>query len=130
MFMLMKAVSCRKPGYTRRMKPACGQGTRLMRLRSNQPMGRSVASRLTWVGLMRQSTGPAISVRLRGAAGSSSSAISAVAASAATQGWHTATMCTPGPMARRNSITCRVYSSSPKRPLPSGTSRALCQSVM
>ena len=57
---------------------------------------------------MRQSTGPAISVRLRGAAGLSSSAISAVAASAATQGWQTATMCAPGPMASRKAMICSV----------------------
>ena len=64
-------------------------------------MERSVASLFTMVGLIRQSTGPAISVRLRGVAGLSSSAISAVAASAATQGWQTATMWTPGPIASR-----------------------------
>jgi hypothetical protein len=57
---------------------------------------------------MRQSTGPAISVRLRGVAGLSSSAMSAVAASAATQGWQTATMCAPGPMASRNWMSCSV----------------------
>ena len=107
-FMLMKAASCRKPGYTRRIAPACGQGTWLMRLRRNQSMGRSVARRFTAVGLMRQSTGPAISVRLRGVAGLSSSAMSAVAASAATQGWHTATMWTPGPTASRKAMSCSV----------------------
>ncbi|MCY1384194.1 hypothetical protein D9M69_724180 [compost metagenome] len=71
-------------------------------------MGRSVASLFTAVGLMRQSTGPAISVRLRGVAGWSSSAMSAVAASAATQGWHTATMCVPGPTASTKRISCSV----------------------
>jgi hypothetical protein len=94
--MLMKALSCTKPGYTRRMKPACGSGTWLIRFFSNQSIGLLVASVFTLVGLTRQSTGPAISVRLRGCAGLSSSAISAVAASAATQGWHTATMWAPG----------------------------------
>ncbi|MNG40497.1 hypothetical protein D3C84_1290970 [compost metagenome] len=63
---------------------------------------------LTIVGLMRQSTGPAIRVRLTGVAGLSSSAIRAVAASAATQGWHTATRLTPGPTASRNWMIWRV----------------------
>lgn len=45
-----------------------------------------VASSLTSVGLTRVSIGPAISVNVRGCAGSPSSAISAVAASAATVG--------------------------------------------
>ena len=49
---------------------------------------------------MRQSIGPAISVRLRGVAGWSSSAMSATAASAATQGWQIAIRCAPGPIAR------------------------------
>ncbi len=95
----MKAESWMKPGYTRRMKPVCGSGTWLMRFFSNHSMGLLVARRFTSVGFTRQSTGPAISVRLRGCAGLSSSAITAVAASAATQGWHTATMWLPGPTA-------------------------------
>jgi hypothetical protein len=92
-------------------------------------MGLLTASALTAVGLTRQSMGPAISVRLAGVAGCASSAISAVAASAATQGWQMATRCEPGPIAARKSIRCSMYSSSPKRPAASGTSRALCQSV-
>jgi len=92
------ALSWTKPGYTRRPWPACGSGTWLIRFFSNHSMGLLVASTLTPVGLTRQSTGPAISVRLRGWAGSSSSAIRAVAASAATHGWHTAITCVPGPM--------------------------------
>jgi hypothetical protein len=92
-------------------------------------MGLDVASSFTAVGLMRQSIGPAISVRLAGVAGCSSSAISAVAASAATQGWQIAIRCAPGPSAARKSHQVLVYSVSPKRPAASGTSRALCQSV-
>jgi hypothetical protein len=67
-----------------------------------------VASLLTAVGLMRVSTGPAISVRLRGAAGCLSSAMMAAAASADTHGWQTASMCAPSPMAARKSIRVRV----------------------
>jgi hypothetical protein len=96
-FMLRKAVSCKKPGYTRRMKPAWGNGTWLTRFLSNHSMGLLLASSLTAVGLTRQSTGPAISVRLWGWAGWSSSAMMAVAAKAATQGWHTATQCVRAP---------------------------------
>ena len=40
-----------------------------MRFFSNQPIGLLVASLLTAVGPMRQSIGPAISVRLAGCAG-------------------------------------------------------------
>ena len=36
----------------------------------------------------------------------------ATAASTATHGWHTATTCAPGPIARRNVIMCSMYSSS------------------
>ena len=79
---------------------------------------------------MRVSIGPAIRVSDRGWQGWSSSAISAAAASACTQGWHTATTCAPGPMARRNQIRCSTYSSKPKRPCQMPTSRALAQSVM
>jgi hypothetical protein len=96
--MLMNAVNCKKPGYTRRMKPACGSGTWLTRFFSNHSMGLVLASLLTSVGLTRQSTGPAMSVRLWGWAGLSSSAMMAVAASAATQGWHTATQCERWPV--------------------------------
>ena len=52
-----------------------------------------------------------------------------VAASAATHGWQTATTWPPGPTAARKSIRWATYSSRPKRPSPSGTSRTLCQSV-
>ena len=50
---------------------------------------------------MRVSIGPAIRVMLRGCAGWSSSAMIATAASTATQGWHTATICAPGPSTSR-----------------------------
>ena len=97
-------------------------------------MGLLTASLLTSVGLTRQSTGPAISVRLWGWSGRSSSAMSAVAANAATHGWHTATQCARAPdsavTAWVNSISVSMYSSSPKRPCCKPTSRALCQSVM
>ena len=66
-----------------------------MRFFSNHSIGWVVASLFTAVGLMRQSTGPAISVRLSGVAGCSSSDISATAARAATQGWHTASRLAP-----------------------------------
>ena len=101
----------------------------LSRFCSNQSIGFVVASRFTSVGRTRQSMGPAMSVRLAGVAGCSSSAITAVAASAATQGWQIATTCVPGPMAAVKSTRCCTYSSRPKRPAASGTSRALCQSV-
>ena len=66
-------------------------------MRSNHSIGFDVASLLTPVGLTRQSIGPAMSVRLAGAAGSSSSDMIATAASAATQGWQIAIRCDPGP---------------------------------
>ena len=101
----------------------------LIRFFSNHSIGFAVASRLTSVGLMRQSIGPAIKVRLSGVAGCRSSDISATAASAETLGWQIATTCAPGPIAARKSIRWWVYSSRPKRPASSGTSRTLCQSV-
>ena len=84
--MLMKALNYTKPGYTRRPCPTCGIGTRLIRFCANHSIGLLVASVLTPLGLMRQSTGPAIKVKLFGFAGWSSSAMIATAASAATQG--------------------------------------------
>ena len=92
--MLMKAESCTKPGYTRRPAPPWRHGTVPIRCFSNHSIGLVVASLLTSVGLIRQSIGPAIRVRLAGVAGCWSSDINATAASAATHGWHTAT--TPG----------------------------------
>jgi len=128
--MFMNAESCTNPGYTRRPAPAWPNGTRLIRWRSNHSIGCEVASVLTSVGLIRQSIGPAISTRLAGVAGWLSSDISATAHSAETQGWQMAIRCAPEPIASRNWMTCAVYSSRPKRPAASGTSRTLCQSVM
>ena len=67
-------------------------------------MVRFLASSLTLVGLTRVSIGPAISVMERGCAGLPACAITATAASTATQGWHTASTCAPGPIASRNLI--------------------------
>ena len=53
-----------------------------MRFFSNHAIGFEVASLFTEVGLMRQSTGPAMSVMLRGCAMSFDSAMTAAAASA------------------------------------------------
>ena len=64
-----------------------------MTLRLNQLWGRSVASVLTAVGASRVSIGPPIMVSVSGRAGCLSSFISATAASAGTDGWHTASMC-------------------------------------
>ena len=100
-FMAMKAETCMKPGYTRRPAPLCRFGTVAMRFFSNQSIGLEVASAFTPVGLMRQSTGPAISVMLRGAAASRVCAITPAAMSACTAGWQTARMCDPSPMVRR-----------------------------
>ena len=89
-----------------------------------------LASSLTLVGLTRVSIGPAISVIERGCAGWLPCAITLAATSAATQGWHTATMCAPGPDLVQEADQWPTYSSKPKRPAVGGTSRALCQSVM
>ena len=79
-----------------------------------------LASSFTLVGLTRVSIGPAISVMLRGCAGLPFCAITAAAASTATQGWQTATTCAPGPITSRNWIRWSTYSSKPKRPCSSG----------
>ena len=126
----MNADSCRKPGYTRRSAPRKRSGTQPIRLASNQSIECAVASSFTRVGLMRQSIGPAISVRLRGVQRLWFSAMIDAAASAATHGWHTARTCAPGPIASRKAIRCVMYSSSPNLPCSSDTSRALRQSVM
>jgi hypothetical protein len=57
-------------------------GTVAIRLRSNQVIGRSVASRLTVVGFTRVSIGPAIRVIVRGRARCFASDMMATAASA------------------------------------------------
>ena len=56
-----------------------------------------MASVLTTVGSTRVSMGPAISVSVRGAQSLPASAITAVATSAATHGWHTAITWVSGP---------------------------------
>ncbi|MNY73180.1 hypothetical protein D3C86_2119110 [compost metagenome] len=69
-----------------RMKPGCGHGTGMMTLSRNHSIGRSLASRLTAVGLMRVSIGPPISVIDAGDSGSSAASIRATAASTGTAG--------------------------------------------
>ncbi len=75
---------------------------------SNQRNGLLIANSLTFVGEMRVSIGPAISVRLAGRAGWLSSHMIAAAASAETDGWQIATMCEPRPISPRNVIRCSV----------------------
>ena len=101
-----------------------------IRFRSNHSIGLVLASSFTLVGCCRVSIGPAISVIVRGEARLWSSAMTATAVSTATTGWQTASTCPPGPIASMNWMMCATNSSSPKRPSLSGTSRALCQSVM
>ena len=60
------------------------------------------ASLVTTVGAARVSTGPPISVMLRGCAGSLSAAMSETAATTAGAGWHTATTCVSGPRCCRS----------------------------
>ncbi len=66
----------------------------------------------------------------RGVAGWSSSAISATAASAATQGWQIAIRCVPGPMASQEVHQVLDVLVEAEAAGGIGTSRALCQSVM
>ena len=106
--MLTNAANCRNPGYTRRNRPRYRSGTDAITCRSNHSIGRLVARLFTSVGLTLASIGPAISVRLRGTAALPSSAISAVAASADTHGWHTASMCAPGPIVSMKRMTSSV----------------------
>ena len=76
-----------------------------MTLRSNQESGLLVARSLTTVGSTRVSIGPAINVRVRGWQGLPASAITAVAASAATHGWHTAITWVSGPSSSSQRMT-------------------------
>ena len=73
-------------------------------MRSNHSMECFLASSSTVVELTRTSIGPAISVMLRGCALLPACAITAAAASTATQGWHTASTWVPGPITSRNLI--------------------------
>ena len=73
--------------------------------------------------------GPAISVSVRGVQSLPASDITAVATSAATQGWHTAITCVSGPSTSSQWMRYSMYASKPKLPSASATSRALCQSV-
>ena len=98
-------------------------------LRSNHSIGLLVARSFTTVGSTRVSMGPAMSVSVRGCAGLPASAITAVATSAATHGWHTAITWVPGPRISIHRIRCSMYPSKSKVPSARGTSRALCQSV-
>ena len=75
----------------------------------NQAWLRWVASVLTAVGALRVSIGPPIIVSVLGRCGFLSAAISAVAASAGTAGWHTASTCgrlppSRSPISSMNSI--------------------------
>ena len=80
-------------------------GTRWMTCRSNQDSGRVIARLLTAVGLFLASIGPPIIVMVFGWCGASSSAISAIAHSTGTVGWHTEITCTSGASSRMNSRT-------------------------
>src|SRR5262249_36420177 len=83
-------------------------GTVAIRFCSNHSIGLELASAFTLVGLTRVSIGPAINVMLRGCAALPACAITAVATSTATQGWHTATTWAPGPIASRKRIKCAI----------------------
>ena len=74
-----------------------GKGTTVMQLRRNQSVPRSIASWLTAVGLRRVSIGPPISVIERGAQGSDSASMRAMAAMTGTDGWQIAMTCVSGP---------------------------------
>ncbi len=102
----------------------------LITLRSNQEIGLLVARSFTTVGSTRVSIGPAMSVSVRGCAGFPASAITAVATSAGTHGWHTAITWVSGPMISIQRMRCSMYPSKSMAPSASGTSRALCQSVI
>ena len=93
-------------------------GTRLIRLLL-EPVDRLAGGQLVDRGRADAAVDRAGHQRqaARRAPGASSSDISAIAASAATQGWQIATTCAPGPDARAGTrIRCSMYSSSPKRP--------------
>ena len=60
--------------------------------------------------------GPAMSVSVRGTAGLPASAITAVAASAATHGWQTAITWVSGPRISSQRMRCSTYESKPKLP--------------
>ena len=87
-----------------------------MTLRSNHDSGLLVARSLTTVGSTRVSMGPAMSVSVRGTAGFPASAITAVAASAATHGWQTAITWVSGPRTSSQRMRCSTYESKPKLP--------------
>jgi len=70
---------------------------------SNQENGFSVARSFTAVGDLRGSIGPPIIVIVFGSFGSFSLAISEMAASTGTVGWHTEMTCTSGPRLRMKS---------------------------
>ena len=72
---------------------------------SNQLSGLEWASWLTLVGLTRVSTGPAMSIMLRGWAGLSLGGHDRSGASAAGHGWQTAITWAPGPMNSRKDMT-------------------------
>jgi len=72
---------------------------------SNQEKGFSTARSLTAVGDLRGSIGPPIMVMVLGSFGSLLVAISEIAASTGTVGWHTEITCTSGPRWRMKSWT-------------------------
>ncbi len=76
-----------------------------MSWRSNHEIGLVTARLLTAVGLRRVSIGPPIMIMVRGFTGSSSAAISEIAASTGTVGWHTEMTLMSGPRWRMNSRT-------------------------
>ena len=95
----------------------------------NQANGRSAASSVGAVGAKRASIGLPMKVMEAGRAASPSSAMSAAAAITAGPGWHTATTCVRGPSTVSMLRMCSTKSWKSNRPSPTGTSRALHQSV-
>jgi hypothetical protein len=112
-----------------RHRALCGHGTWLIRF--FEPLdGLAVGQLVDPVGLMRQSTGPAISVR-RGY-GLSSSAMMAVAGGQHTQVWQPPAYIATSALLRHGfqELDLVVGALSSPSPLRSATSRALRQSVM
>ncbi len=90
-----------------------------------EPFDRLAGGKIVHLGRIdAQSMGPAMSVRLFGCAFMPFFAMTAVATSAATQGWQTAITCAPGPIACTKRIRWSIYSSKPKRRPRPESSRA------
>jgi len=95
------------------LRPAMNPGNARNQIAFKPVSGLLIASSFTLVGHPQHSTGPAISVMLRGCAGCFILGHEGNRGHTCTQGWQIASTCARVPIPARKAMTCSTYSANP-----------------